>query len=499
MRSVVQSAKVMEKSLLQSVIDYIPANIAFIHYPEMEIGLMNAGFKKLLNGSDLDDHLADLPDSVRKRIIYALTNACYSNEVHIESELPIIILTGESGYCTLYAVPHSQTELGNVMAIAVDVTSLVNGRKNVEEFAKTIDLERDRLATVLEITPMAIMMADEVGNITLANNAFKAFTELEVKDVYDLISKLEGRWPNTGLRVKRNEWPIMRALRGERIYDQLMDIRKKNGELRTVICSACPIAIMDGTRGAIIAFSDITNQREAEEEAIRAKGDMELYLDLLTHNVNNLNAGAKGYLELLLKNDDLDDKTRHYASSSRDLMADIARLIENVRKLQRAEAESLHRSSMDVNMVIEDVVSSHLNNHTRDIKITFNPAGESLVFGNALLRDVFDNIVENAIKHSGGVVEVEIISGRFMTEGKEFVRIDITDTGPGISDKMKSVLFNRMQRGRTSASGHGLGLYLAKTVLEMFGARIWADDRIPGDHSRGARFIVLLPAADSGH
>ena len=82
------------------------------------------------------------------------------------------------------------------------------------------------------------------------------------------------------------------------------------------------------------------------------------------------------------------------------------------------------------------------------------------------------------------------------SRGKEFVRVDITDTGPGIPDDIKEKLFERMERGHTTARGHGLGLYLARTVLEMIGGCIWAEDRVPGDHTKGARFVVLVPPAE---
>jgi signal transduction histidine kinase len=49
-------------------------------------------------------------------------------------------------------------------------------------------------------------------------------------------------------------------------------------------------------------------------------------------------------------------------------------------------------------------------------------------------------------------------------------------------------------RGRTKTTGSGLGLYLVKKLVEDLNGRVWVEDRVPGDHSRGARFVVLLPA-----
>jgi len=68
------------------------------------------------------------------------------------------------------------------------------------------------------------------------------------------------------------------------------------------------------------------------------------------------------------------------------------------------------------------------------------------------------------------------------------------DDGPGIPDDIKPKVFLRKYRGQTKGQGSGLGLYLTKRLVEDNGGRIWLEDRVPGDHSRGVRFIVHLPA-----
>jgi signal transduction histidine kinase len=59
---------------------------------------------------------------------------------------------------------------------------------------------------------------------------------------------------------------------------------------------------------------------------------------------------------------------------------------------------------------------------------------------------------------------------------------------------LKSIIFTRFQRGKSKASGRGLGLYLVKTLVEDFGGKVWVEDRMPGDSTKGSRFVILLPA-----
>jgi signal transduction histidine kinase len=78
--------------------------------------------------------------------------------------------------------------------------------------------------------------------------------------------------------------------------------------------------------------------------------------------------------------------------------------------------------------------------------------------------------------------------------GREHYKVAIEDDGPGIPHKLKMRLFQRKQRGKTKTTGSGLGLYLVKKLVEDINGRVWVEDRIPGDPSKGTKFVVLLPA-----
>jgi signal transduction histidine kinase len=73
--------------------------------------------------------------------------------------------------------------------------------------------------------------------------------------------------------------------------------------------------------------------------------------------------------------------------------------------------------------------------------------------------------------------------------------VTVADNGPGIPDDMKAKLFQRFKGEGAKSGGHGLGLYLVKTIVDDFGGRVKAGDRVRGDYSKGAKFVLLLPAA----
>jgi len=92
---------------------------------------------------------------------------------------------------------------------------------------------------------------------------------------------------------------------------------------------------------------------------------------------------------------------------------------------------------------------------------------------------------------------INIRLGRVKIDEKEFYQISIEDNGPGINPDLKSRIFNRMYYEGGIMRGKGLGLYLAKTLVECYHGNISVEDRIRGDYTQGARFVVTLPAIEN--
>ncbi len=130
----------------------------------------------------------------------------------------------------------------------------------------------------------------------------------------------------------------------------------------------------------------------------------------------------------------------------------------------------------------------------REVKVNYSPCCGRYVMADELLKDVFTNIIGNAIKHSAGAVTVDIRLDMVLEDSRPYHRADISDNGPGIPEELKKRLFGRAQRGTTKATGRGLGLYLVKNLVDDFHGKVWVEDRVPGDYTKGSRFVVMLPA-----
>ena len=285
-------------------------------------------------------------------------------------------------------------------------------------------------------------------------------------------------------------------LKGEAVpphYEYLMV--RKDGETRWIDVSVTQFQYQGQSAGLGVLI-DITDRKRAEEGLKAAKAQVEMYLDLMSHDITNLNQIGIGFLEFALSTMDLDGSSRELISKPLDALQSSTRLIENVRKLQRVIEGGVRHYETDVDLVIRELVSTYSNLVGRDIQINYTGC-KCTVIANELLTDVFSNIIGNAIKHSLGQLIVSITLKQEVVDGKPYCYVSVEDNGPGISDELKVRLFSRFQKGKTRTSGKGLGLYLVKVLVEDYGGKVWLEDCVAGEHAKGCKFVILLPAASS--
>jgi PAS domain S-box-containing protein len=246
----------------------------------------------------------------------------------------------------------------------------------------------------------------------------------------------------------------------------------------------------------IVTVWDITERKKAEEELKMAKAQAELYLDLMGHDINNMNQIALGYLELV-EGMVTDDQIKELVKKPLAAIQNSSKLIENVRKLQNSKNGGLKIEAIDLNGLLFELRNQYLNVPDKDVTIDYTPRRDCYVMANQLLTDVFSNLIGNAIKHSGtSKVWIGVELERVIEDGREYCKVVVEDDGQGISDMQKNRAFDRIGEEKGRARGKGLGLYLVKSLVEDFHGIVKVEDRVQGDHRKGARFVVMLPAIE---
>lgn len=216
------------------------------------------------------------------------------------------------------------------------------------------------------------------------------------------------------------------------------------------------------------------------EEANSAAAEVNLYVDILTHDINNANTVAMGYLYMVLNS--VDEPVRGDINRSLAAINQSVDIIRNVTTIRRMEKEDADLHPIKLGQILQQ-----MRNYYMDINIALN-GSDAVVLADDLITEVFANLINNAVKFGGEGVEVTID----VQEEKDRVSVVIADTGPGIPDDLKPYLFERNQRGATKESGKGLGLYIVKTLVDRYGGYVRVTDRIPGRPEEGVAITVTL-------
>ena len=211
------------------------------------------------------------------------------------------------------------------------------------------------------------------------------------------------------------------------------------------------------------------------ESLVDANRKANLYLDILVHDINNANLAALGYGDLLLEM--TSGRSREMAQKMIEGVQKSREIIRNLETIRHIQERKTEIKPVNLNTVISQEIR-----HFPTARIQYDGI-DVMVLADGLLPEIVTNLVGNSVKFGGLDTRITIRVHK-LPDG--FVEVSISDTGPGVPDELKPVIFNRFQIGSSRGSGKGLGLYIAKTLIERYEGRIWVEDRVPGDYSQGA-------------
>ncbi len=171
-------------------------------------------------------------------------------------------------------------------------------------------------------------------------------------------------------------------------------LKKKDSSLIWVAVAAAPILDKQGNyKGVVSLASDISMVKQSEEALKKEKSQANMYLDLMAHDINNLNQVAIGNLEIAI--DELQQKKpgEHeildFLKKSLDSMCQETALINNVKTLQQLKTEHLRYEEVDLGEIIAEAVRDYPKIPGRDVKIEYKKPEGCLVRANRLLKEVF--------------------------------------------------------------------------------------------------------------
>lgn len=257
-----------------------------------------------------------------------------------------------------------------------------------------------------------------------------------------------------------------------------------------LLCSDAPRTCGESERDLLQIFGmemghvymrDLLQRRllEAVNRAENAREEADLYLDIMTHDLNNMNNSILGYIHLLLEG--TSGEPRRYVERVAGILEQAIQTIENVSTIRRIREAKSGLRPLELDPVIKGVLKSF-----PDIEIEFRETGLS-VMADDLLPQIFINLIGNSRKFGGEDVRIAIHAKRV----EEGILITVEDTGPGINEEASLRLFQRYGKGDHVRGGKGLGLYIVRMLTERYGGSIHAERRIEG----GTAVKILLKEA----
>lgn len=203
----------------------------------------------------------------------------------------------------------------------------------------------------------------------------------------------------------------------------------------------------------------------------------------------------KGYVDNILDGlaGVLTDKQAYYLNRVKFNVERLTRMINDLLDLSRIEAGKveLHLGTVCMRDLVTDVVEGFQRAATQKgiaLRTTFSSELPTIQGDRDKLLQVLTNLIQNAIKFTArGEVRVD---SQVRDDG--YLQITVSDTGSGIPPHELERMFERFYRGEsvpTEDRGSGLGLPIAKSLVELHGGRIWAEST-PG---QGSRFSFTLP------
>ena len=243
-------------------------------------------------------------------------------------------------------------------------------------------------------------------------------------------------------------------------------------------------------QGAVIVLHDISELRRLE----RVRQD---FVANVSHEFKTPLTAIQGFAETLLTGALEDEKNnRRFLEIIRDHAVRLGRLTDDLLKLARIEAGKLelefHR--VDIADIIESCATTTLMRASRrnlSLDVSFPPALPAVRGDSSLLREVLQNLLDNAVQYTqpGGKITLSANAG-----DSEAI-VTVADTGIGIPQAEKERIFERFYRVDAARSrevgGTGLGLSIAKHIVEAHGGRIWVDSSV----GQGSQFHFSIPLA----
>lgn len=375
------------------------------------------------------------------------------------------------------------------------IETLEQSRTLADIRSRRTALQAEQMRQILSVLVEPILAVDDYDEIVLANQS--------AEDLFHLPSDAEENRVLTELVQCQKLVDLLKTTRQHRNVLQRSDeIELPDAEGRSHWYRATAMkfgAEQNGgqdseSRGAVAVLRDIGDQKTLQKRNAE-------FVSSVSHEMKTPLAGIKAYVELLVDGDAEDDATREEFLNVINSQADrLQRLVENLLNIARIEAGvvKVSKQQRSLNELLEEalnVVRPSAEAKNIELSSELSPLYLGVLADRDMLLQAAINLLSNAIKYTpnGGRV---VLRSRMIDDQ---IRFEVQDTGVGLSEEDAQRVFEkfyRVKKDKDMASGTGLGLPLAKHIVEDVHGGALTVESVLG---QGSTFIVTLPSAGKMH
>jgi two-component system, OmpR family, phosphate regulon sensor histidine kinase PhoR len=282
--------------------------------------------------------------------------------------------------------------------------------------------------------------------------------------------------------------PLMQfAFHSKKGIDSLEStLKRKNGETITISVTVFPIYDAAGYfMGGVELFRDTTAGKKKEREHKNM-------LSMFAHDMKNPVVIALGTLSRLLSNKagEVTEKQREYCEIIEEELKRLQELISDFLQFSRFEAKEYVPACSPFSIC--DELSAHIEcvrveTDKKDISLSLVRCRDipEIMADRSMISRVISNLIDNAIKYTNPSGRIDVI----VSAENDRLAVSVRDTGVGISEEHLPFIFDAFYRASKDNKGSGLGLFIAKTIIEAHGGSLRAES-VP---ARGSTFTFILP------
>ncbi|MBI2797843.1 PAS domain-containing protein [Candidatus Saccharibacteria bacterium] len=424
------------------------------------------------------------------------------------------IALGSFVMLTFLMVPQGQGWSFNFVALALNGLAVFFGAllalafQNFKQAAQTADritnqLDSTKFSEKLMLASIAdaVVGVDNKRKIVLFNSAAEDMTGWDAQSANDIfytnVLKLKDA---NGNDVTNANDPFLQVFEQKSTLttDSFHILDKEHNKISLSLSIAPTVDVNNEISGAIAVLHDISEQKAVQRERNE-------FVSTASHEMRTPVAAIEGYISMANNSNlaTIDDRAHSYLEKAHQSALHLGKLFQDLLSVTKIEDQRLNdtRQVFNLSDLVTQVANememvarkknlqlfTHIggssNHHETVIAPVYNVRADA-----ERIREVLTNLVDNAIKYTAsGSVDIELDGNR------NFVTVKVRDTGMGIGLEDQKHMFEKFYRVNNSMTreigGTGLGLYIARSLIELYGGQIKVESK-PG---AGSSFIFSLP------